>query len=112
MLCYLDLNENEILKIIRDLNMRKARRRDDISIRMIKIFDKSLLQPLITLFHNSVKSSCYPDIRKRSNIISVHKKSDKQLETTGQFLSYQCFVKFLKILSLIGCIISFWMRNY
>ena len=42
MLCYLDLNENEILKIIRDLNMRKARRRDDISIRMIKIFDKSL----------------------------------------------------------------------
>ena len=47
MLCYLDLNENEILKIIRDLNMRKARRRDDISIRMIKIFDKSLLQPLI-----------------------------------------------------------------
>ena len=38
MLCYLDLNENEILKIIRDLNMRKARRRDDISIRMIKIF--------------------------------------------------------------------------
>ena len=28
---------------------------------------------------NSTKSSCYPDIWKRSNIIPVHKKNDKQL---------------------------------
>ena len=46
---------------------------------MIKICDKSLLKPLIILFGNSIKSSCYPDIWKRSNIIPVHKKNDKQL---------------------------------
>ena len=46
---------------------------------MIKICDKSLLKPLIILFENSTKSSCYPDIWKRSNIIPVHKKNDKQL---------------------------------
>ena len=45
---------------------------------MIKICDKSLLKPLIILFENSIKSS-YPDIWKRSNIIPVHKKNDKQL---------------------------------
>ena len=46
---------------------------------MIKICDKSLLKPLTILFQNSTKSSCYPVIWKRSNIIPAHKKNDKQL---------------------------------
>ena len=75
----LNFNEDEILKIIRALNPHKAHGYDDISIRMIKICDKSLLEPLIILFKNSTKSSHYPDIWKRSNIIPVHKKNDKQL---------------------------------
>ena len=75
----LDFNKEEILKIIRALNIHKAHGHDDISIRMIKICDKSLLKPLIILFQNSTKSSHYPDIWKKSNIIPVHKKNDKQL---------------------------------
>ena len=75
----INFNEEEMLKIVRALNIHKAHGHDDISIRMIKICDKSLLKPLIILFENSTKSSCYPDIWKRSNIIPVHKKNDKQL---------------------------------
>ena len=75
----LDFNEDEIIKIIRALNVNKAHGCDDISIRMIKICDKSLLKPLILLYENSIKDSCYPDIWKRSNIIPVHKKNDKRL---------------------------------
>ena len=75
----LDFNEDEILKIIRALNIHKAHGHDDISIRMIKICDKSLLKPLTILFQNSTKSSCYPVIWKSSNIIPAHKKNDKQL---------------------------------
>ena len=75
----LDFNEDEVLKIIRSLNMHKAHGYDDISIRIIKICDKSLLKPLIILSKNSTKSSHYPDIWKRSNIIPVHKKNDKRL---------------------------------
>ena len=45
-------NEEEVLKIIRALNIHKAHSHDDISIRMIKIYDKSLLKPLILLFRN------------------------------------------------------------
>ena len=71
---YIDFNEDEILKINRALNIHKAHGHDDISIRMIKICDKSLLKPLMLLFENSTKSSCYPDIWKRSNIIPLHKK--------------------------------------
>ena len=43
----LDFNEGELLQIIRALNIKKAHGHDDISIRMIKICDKSLLKPLI-----------------------------------------------------------------
>ena len=41
----LDFNEGELLQIIRALNINKAHGHDDISIRMIKICDKSLLKP-------------------------------------------------------------------
>ena len=51
----------------------KAHGYDDISIRMIKISDNSGTKALIILFKNSTKSSCYPGIWKRSNIIPVHK---------------------------------------
>ena len=75
----IDFNGDEILKIVRALNILKAHGHDDISIRMIKICDKSLVKPLILLFENSAKSSSYPDIWKKFNIIHVHKKNDKQL---------------------------------
>ena len=68
----LDFKKVEILKITRALNINKAHGYDDISIRMIKICDKSLLKPLILLFKNTSQSSCYTGFYKRSNIISVH----------------------------------------
>ena len=73
------MNEVKILKIIRALNINKAHGYDDISIRMIKIRDKSLLKPLILLFKNSPQSSCYPDIWKRFNNCPAQKKCEKQL---------------------------------
>ena len=83
----LGFKEVKILKIIRALNINKTHVYDDISIRMIKICDKSFLNPLILLFKNSFQSSCYPDIWKRSNIIPAHKKSDKQLVSNYQPIS-------------------------
>ena len=77
-LCTLNFDEEELIKLIRNLNTHKAHGHDDISIRMIKICDKSILKPLIILSENSTKSSYYPDIWKKSNIIPVHKKNDKQ----------------------------------
>ena len=70
----LDFNEDELLKIIRALNINKAHGHDDISIRMIKICGKSLIKPLTFLFKTSVRSSHYSDIWKKSNIIPAQKK--------------------------------------
>ena len=66
-------------------------------VMMIFPLDNSLLKPLILLFYNSIKSSCYPDIWKRSYLISYLFiiKGDKQLKTTGQFPCYEFLVKFL-----------------
>ena len=75
----LDAIEEEILKIIRALNIHKARGHDDISIRIIKICHKSLSKPLIILFQNSAKLTYFPDKWKISNITPVHKKNEKQL---------------------------------
>ena len=79
MMFSLIFNENELLKIIRALNIHNAHGHDDISIRMIKVCDRSFLKTWILLFQNSTKLSYYPDVWKRTNIIPVHKKNDKQL---------------------------------
>ena len=74
----LHFNEDGILKI-RALNIYKTHGYDDISIRMIKLCDKSLKKLLVILFKNSTNAtSYYPSIWKRSNIIPVHKNNDKQ----------------------------------
>ena len=66
------------LVIIGNLNVNKAHGHDDISIRMIKMCDESLLRPLSIIFPNSLKSSIYPSNWKKANVIPVHKKDDKQ----------------------------------
>ena len=83
----LNFNEDEILKLVRASNRHKAHGYGGISIRMIKISDKSLLKPLIILFKNPTKSSYHPGIWKRSNIIPVHKKNDKKLVINYQPIS-------------------------
>ena len=92
----LDFNEGELLQIIRALNINKAHGHDDISIRMIKICDKSLLKPLTVLFRNSIKSFYYTDIWKKSNIILFIEMTNNWLKTTDQFLFYLSLVKYSK----------------
>ena len=93
---FLEFNEDEIFKIIRALKINKAHDHDDISIRMIKICDKSLLKPLTILFKNLTSSCCYPDIWKKSHIIPAHKKTDKSLVNNYQFPYYQYLEKYSK----------------
>ena len=73
------VNEEVILNIINALNITKAHGHDDISIRMIKLCGKSIVKPLSMIFNNCIDTGTFPDIWKRSNIIPVHKKGDKQI---------------------------------
>ena len=74
----IDFSCEEISKIIRSLDVNKAHGQDDISIRMIKTCDNSLVKPLLLLFKKSFDNSYFPKLWKKSNIIPVHKKNDKR----------------------------------
>ena len=53
-------SDNLVINIIRNLNVNKAHGHDDISIKMIKMCDESLVRPLSITFRNSLNSCIYP----------------------------------------------------
>ena len=69
----------DILKIIRNLDMSKVHGFDDVSIRMVKLCGDSLLEPISIIFWNYINSGIFPDSWKKSNIVPIQKKNDKQL---------------------------------
>ena len=70
----IEITNNDIIKIIRTLNVNKALGHDNISIRMIKICDEALVKPLSLIFTNCLETCTFPDLWKKSNIIPIHKE--------------------------------------
>ena len=46
---------------------------------MLKLSKKSVLKPLKLIFENCLKTRLFPDQWKKANVLSIHKKGDKQL---------------------------------
>ena len=55
-------NDQAILKITRALHVNKVHGCDDNSIRMIKIYDQSVIKPLSIIYQNGLNISTFPDI--------------------------------------------------
>ena len=72
-------NNDDILKIIRSLNINKALGHDKISIRKIITCDKAIVKPLSIIYKSYTDTGIFLDSWKKSNIVPVHKKGDKQL---------------------------------
>ena len=70
----INFHNNDILKIIRFLNVNKPHGHDGISVRMIKLCNESLVQLLPLIFRGSINIGAYPDTWKKSNTVPVHKK--------------------------------------
>ena len=81
------ISEEKILSIIRSLNPNKAHGWDEISIRMIKLSDTSLLTPLKIIFTNCLRHGVFPEIWKRANVVRVHKKNEKNLKSNYRPIS-------------------------
>ena len=75
----LNIIEDNILKIVRALNINKAHGHDEISVRMIKICDEALVKPLSLIYKNGVDTGIFPNISKRLDIVPVYKRRDKQI---------------------------------
>ena len=68
------VKKTDILKTIRPLDINKVHGHDDISIRMLKIWDDAIVEPLKILSVNSVNQAVFPSRWKKANVIPVHKK--------------------------------------
>ena len=74
----INFSQDDILKIIQNLNPNKAHGPDKISIRMIKSCDKSLCNSLEIIFKSCIIKGEYPSECEKANIVPVQKKGDKQ----------------------------------
>ena len=74
------ISDEKILRIIRNLNPNKAHGWDEISVRMIKMCDSSLIKPLKLIFQNCLRHGFFPETWKRANVVPVHKKNEKNLK--------------------------------
>ena len=68
----------DIMNIIISLNVYKAHGHDNISFRMLKIFDTAIVEPFSIIFNNYVYQSMFLDIWKNSNICPIDKRDDKK----------------------------------
>ena len=68
-----------IYLISKNLNPEKAHGWDNISIRMIKLCGKAIVDPLRILFLSFFEEGVYPDDWKKSNVVPIHKKESKNL---------------------------------
>ena len=69
---------NDILKIIQNLNPNKAHHYSRISILMLKLSGDSLCSPLELIFKDCLANGIFPSDWKKGNIVPVHKKNYKQ----------------------------------
>ena len=75
---HINIHNNDLISIIRNLNPNKATGSDGISGQMLLLCDDSVVLPLKLIFENILTTSIYPDMWKLANVIPIFKKGDKQ----------------------------------
>ena len=70
--------QDDVAKIIQNLDPNKAHGHDNISIRMLKICGSSIYKPLEMIFKQCIETGVFPSEWKKANIVPIHKKGDKQ----------------------------------
>ena len=68
--------------IIKSLNSNKLHGWDKLSIKMIKMCDKTLVYPLKLIFKTSFQECVFSDCWKKANLVPIHKKESKNILKT------------------------------
>ena len=71
-------SQDDIAKIIQNLDPNKAHGHDNISIRILKICGSSIYKPLEMIFKQCIETGFFSSEWKKANIVPIHKKGDKQ----------------------------------
>ena len=90
-----DFSVDDIKNIISKLDSNKAYGDDRISIRMLKLCDKSICKLLSIVFKSCLTQGIFPSEWKKANVVPIHKKpSSSVLQTTDISLFSQSVAKF------------------
>ena len=72
-----DTDLAEIIKLISNLELRKACGFDNISNRMLKATSHVIAPFLVQLFNNCMSKGIFPDLYKKAHVIPLYKGGDK-----------------------------------
>ena len=75
----LEIIASDIGKIIKALKVNKAHGHGETSIRILKLRESAITEPLYLVFKNCLSSNTFPDVWEKVNVIPVHKKGGKQV---------------------------------
>ena len=67
-ICSIKFENKDIINVIKALDPCKAHGYDDISIRMLKIYDSAILNPLTILFKNCFSEGIFSDNWKNKHL--------------------------------------------
>ena len=73
-----NISSEIIFQLIKNLDPNKAHGDHEISVKMLKLCAPSICKLLFLLFKNCLASGEFCNVWKKSNIVPVHKKGDKQ----------------------------------
>ena len=71
-------SQDDIAKIIQNLNPNKAHGHDNISICMLKVCCSSIYKLQQMIFKQCIETGVFPSEWIKANIVPIHKKGDKQ----------------------------------
>ena len=93
----LKINEDDILSFIKSFNSNYSHGWDKLSIKMIKMCDKTLIYPLKFIFKASFHQGVFPYCWKKANVVSTHKEKENIfLKTIDQLAFFHCLTKYTK----------------
>ena len=75
----IEIIASDIGKIIKALKVNKAHGHDEVSVRILKLCESAITEPLYLIFKNCLSSNTFPDVWRKANVIPVHKECDKQV---------------------------------
>ena len=72
-----DIKDDDVLSIIKNVNVDKVHGWYQSSIRMIKICSDPISFPLKLIFKSLINEGVFPNDWKKSNAVPIHKKNQK-----------------------------------
>ena len=106
-----DIKEDDIYLLSKNLNPEKAYGWDNISIRMIQLCRKAIVEAFTNLFLSFLEEGVYPDDWKKSNVVPIHKKESKNLIKNYRPISLLPFCSKLFERIILNSLLNYFLEN-